>query len=617
MLRPMQKYGKVAAKVCVLPLAIALMCAVLVSREGDMLFRAQELSLFLFSRHFFETLAIYPGGTLSWLACLATTCFHSAAETFVMLFLLWWACAAMVARMGRLDGWWRLLALLLPLALLACMTETGYWLYYQKLRGHMMVPTLAVTLALACASIGLYLRKKSFTLAQVWTLTCASIGYPLLGAWSFAAIILMMCPLSKSERESRWKTLLAVVLGIAAILIVPQIAYQRLYTQVEPSQLYRAAMPTFGINADDFPQYRLPYYALALSLLPAVLLRLKPDKWLARGWQQAAVALALVAVGLWGVKRVWFTDENFHKEIRQSRAIEEGDWEQVLRIAREPATEGPTRIMVLNRNLALFRLGRAGDEIFHYREGDTQPCAPWLVHISQVNGKSLYYHYGLENFCYRWCIEQGVEVGWNVDGLRLLVKASLLNSDFEVARKYLDLLGQTRHHREWARRYAEFLHQPNRIAEDTELGLIRRLMDRRDRLDTDRMQVEVYLLDYFAQSGHSNDPLRQELNLLCAMLTRDIPTFWPRFFDYVQTHAQSGIPRHYQEAAFLYGQLEKTVDTSQMPFDPEVRKTYEEFMRFNDQCGAMTLEQKKAAFRPRFGHTFYYYYFLVRGLKTA
>ena len=239
------------------------------------------------------------------------------------------------------------------------------------------------------------------------------------------------------------------------------------------------------------------------------------------------------------------------------------------------------------------------------------------MHISQVNGKSLYYHYGLENFCYRWCVEQGVEVGWNIDGLRLMVKSSLLNGDYDVARKYLGLLGQTRHHRAWARRYSEFLGQPKKIADDAELGLIRRLMDRHDRLDTDRMQVEVYLLDYFAQSGHSSDPLRQELNLLCAMLTRDIPTFWPRFFDYVQTHAQSGIPRHYQEAAFLYGQLEKTVDTSQMPFDPEVRQTYEDFMRFNDQCGAMTLEQKKAAFRPRFGHTFYYYYFLVRGLKTA
>ena len=86
-----RKYAK-SGGTCAVLLAVAAMCFVLVRREGDMLFRAQELSLFLCSRHFFETLCIYPGGTLSWLSCLATTAFHSRVETFVMLYLLWGAC---------------------------------------------------------------------------------------------------------------------------------------------------------------------------------------------------------------------------------------------------------------------------------------------------------------------------------------------------------------------------------------------------------------------------------------------------------------------------------------------------------------------------------------------
>ncbi|MBQ7988616.1 MAG: hypothetical protein IJ253_08925 [Bacteroidaceae bacterium] len=598
-------------------LAIPAMCFALLRLEGDVLFRAQELSLFLFSRHFYERLCIYPGGTLSWLACLATTCFHSKAETFIMLCLAWGSCSAMAIRLFRLRGWWSMLALLLPLALLACMVQTGYWLYYQKLPGHMMVPTLGMTFAIIAACTHSRLRKHHPLLGLAWMIACASVGYPLLGAWSFAATALMMWPDGMPRRgEWRWP-LISAGLGVVLILLVPQVAYQHLYTQVARAQLYRAAMPTFGIDNDDFAQYRLPYLALALSLLPAMLCRMKPETWLSRTWQRATIVLALTGAALWGVRHVWYTDTNFHREIRQSLAIEKLDWEGVLRIARETSDTAPTRIMVLNRTLALFRLGRAGDEIFHYLEGDTPPRAPWLVHISQVNGKSLYYHYGLENFCYRWCMEQGIETGWNVDELRLMVKASLINGDYGVARKYLGLLSQTRHHREWAIRYTRFLHHPELVAQDEEMGPILHLMDRRDRLDTDHMQVEIYLLDYFALNGGNKDPLRQELNLLCAMLTRDIPSFWARFFEYVPSHAQDGIPRHFQEAAFLYGQLEQTVDTSHMPFDPEVRQTYEEFMRFNEQCGTMTLEQKKVAFRPRFGHTFFYYYFLVRGLKTA
>ena len=272
--------------------------------------------------------------------------------------------------------------------------------------------------------------------------------------------------------------------------------------------------------------------------------------------------------------------------------------------------------MVLNRNLALFKLGRAGSEVFHYREGDTRPNAPWLVRISQVNGKMLYYQYGLENFCYRWCIEQGIDTRWNVDGLRLLVKTALLNREDAVARKYIELLKKTLFHRRWATHYEAFLDHPERIAEDPEMEAITHLMEGNDRLDSDHMQVELYLINSLATSS-GTDPLRQELNLLCAMLSRDIPLFWARFFEYAPTHASQGIPRHYQEAAYLYGQLERqTVDTSHMPFDEEVRRSYADFMRFNDQCGAMTMEQKKRAFYPLFGKTFYYYYFLVRGLKT-
>jgi len=47
-----------------------------------------------------------------------------------------------------------------------------------------------------------------------------------------------------------------------------------------------------------------------------------------------------------------------------------------------------------------------------------------------------------------------------------------------------------------------------------------------------------------------------------------------------------------------------------------VKETYQQFMDFNTQCGSMTEDQKKIAFRPQFGDTFYYFYFLVRNQKT-
>ena len=53
-----------------------------------------------------------------------------------------------------------------------------------------------------------------------------------------------------------------------------------------------------------------------------------------------------------------------------------------------------------------------------------------------------------------------------------------------------------------------------------------------------------------------------------------------------------------------------------LPFDESVKSSYQRFMDFNTQCGSMNEEQKKRAFQPMFGDTFYYFYFLVRNQKT-
>ena len=82
--------------------------------------------------------------------------------------------------------------------------------------------------------------------------------------------------------------------------------------------------------------------------------------------------LLVWAVTAWGLKKAWYVDENFRKELLMARAIEEEDWEQIPAIFLSGTAE-PTRLMVMNKNLALFRLGRAGDEMFQYREGRRTP----------------------------------------------------------------------------------------------------------------------------------------------------------------------------------------------------------------------------------------------------
>ncbi len=127
--------------------------------------------------------------------------------------------------------------------------------------------------------------------------------------------------------------------------------------------------------------------------------------------------------------------------------------------------------------------------------------------------------------------------------------------------------------------------------------------------------MELILLISFA-GGQGADLLFQEQTVISALQLRNIELFWPNFFRYAQMTQGKPMPTHFQEAVYLYGHLENKVDISKMPFDEEVKNSYARFMEFNSQCGGMTDAQKAVAFYPQFGHTFYYYYFLVRNLKT-
>ena len=142
-----------------------------------------------------------------------------------------------------------------------------------------------------------------------------------------------------------------------------------------------------------------------------------------------------------------------------------------------------------------------------------------------------------------------------------------------------------------------------------------RLLPPEDQLNSDMNVIEMYLLRTFA-NAMSDDPLYQEQTLIAALQMKDIGLFWPRFFQYATLHNGEHMPRHYQEAAYLYGHLEHQVDISRMPFDQEVKDSYQRFMGFTQQCAGMAEAQMAEAFRPQFGGTFYYFYFLVNRLHT-
>lgn len=613
----MKKLNKYAG---IIICAVALMTAFVfvLSYESDYLWRAQELNLFLYTPLFFKQQLMVAGGLLTYAGTYFTQFFYhpwlGTLLLFAWLVLLMWLVYRAFLRSSSSTQYTLWMPLLLIPAALILLTDfdLGYWIYYLKLRGHFFITVMGTSMAVALTWLYRVIPAR-----HTFMVIAAIVAYPIGGFYGLLALVLMIVISWRLPGLSLLHRALHSLLGVVLIVMVPLIYYRQVYHQTNSDFIWWQALPIFKDGESLSPQH-YPYLLLFLFLIVlAALYRvdLEPRK-LQKSWMRLSVQLILTAAIAWGCQHWWFKDKTFHEEIRMNACVDENDWEGVVSIVREHEGE-PTRMIVMYKNLALFKLGRAGNEMYNYPDGSKKPAVDFELRMAQLGGKNIYLHYGLPNYCYRWCLEDGVEYGWRVEYLKFLTRCSLLNGEWVAARKYIDLLKQTKYHREWAERYEQLATADGiaKVAQHPEFAPIRRLMGGDDQLGSDQALIEMFLLNMQAYRV-TDDPVCAELCLLSAMQTKNIPTFWRAFNQYVQLKTDGIIPRHFQEAAFLYGNLEHNVDISHMPFDPSIPASYQAFMQMAQQYHGMSEEQLKRIMAPSFGNTFYYNYFLIRGLKT-
>lgn len=579
--------------------------------EYEYLFRVQELSLWLPTKVYFDERMMVPGGLMSYIACFLTQFFYypllgSFIYVALLLVVQW-----LTMKVFSIPERHALLALIPSVLILCCSMVAGYWIFQIKTQGYFY--SMLVGFLFVLSAMRLYQVARGGW-RYLLVVAVAVAGYPFFGF--YASLALLGIALYSLRVGSEGRGIIALIC-VSAVVAIP-ILYYNVYEQTRFVRMFTAGMPAFQFSSRDLFTW-IPYILLYLFPLVMLFVPLKKEEDTVRATffmlEGIGGIILIVALGL----VFWFRDPNFRAEIKMNHHMERLEWRKVLDIAKE--CEGtPTRLMVLNKNLALLKLGRAGDEMFHYLDGGEAPASPFPIRLMQVGGKMLYYHYARMNFCYRWCLEDAVEYGWKVDYLKYMVRTSIVSGEYELARKYINTLKKTLFYKDWAAKYEKMLDNPALIAKDREFASILPLYQFEDQLDGDNTLVEIYLLNYFAHTYNElNTPMFDEAALMCALTLKDIPTFWNCFFRYANSHKTSRMPTHYQEAALLYGNLEKTVDISNMPFDKTVKMRFQDFMRFAQKHAVENVERDpevKKLFYDRYGDTFWYFYFFIRDVKS-
>ena len=640
---------------------------VLLFFEADLLWKVQQHNAFFYSDLFFKQMMVVPGGLLSWLGSLFTQFFYYPWLGVVILCAWWWLLMWLTKRAFNIPTEWSVLTLIPVAILIIANLCLGYWVYLIKLPGYFYVPTLGATAGMALLwgfrktldfgaltsdhrqktsdfrpqTSDKRLQTKDFRLQTRWWMPVAYIlivtivCYPLMGIYALASVVLMgVVSLRRSSKFFTFhSSLLPFFTALMSVCVVPLIYYRNVYYQTNRIYIYTTGLPAFSVS-EDYPDYYIPYYCLAACFL--LLTVIYCHKWKEKSAVEDARAPKVKKEGQKQGKRTrtstllrwllqgcifvatagcvyhfWYKDDNFHHELRMQRCVEQADWEGVIEEGTRQDCE-PTRAIVMMHNLALSRLGRQCSEMYKFRKGSSKPSTPLPVYMYHVAGRMMLYQYGMVNECHRICMEDGVEMGWSAELLQYLARCAIINKETQAARKFLDLLRQTQFYGKWADHAEQLLDDPKQLAKDNETGPITHMLHYNDRLEAVSGFVEKFLMTTLAQ--HDADDLYfQEQAVLGALWTRDPSYFWPRIQHYIEL-SNGSAPRIFQEALWLFGNLEGVEGMDQWTLEPGVKESFNAFMQMMQQYKKTPNALMKNQIMARFGDTYYFEYFFLKNI---
>ena len=591
--------------------ALGLVAFALLYFEADLLWKVQHHDVFLGSALFFKQQMVVPGGLLSYVGAFFTQHFYYPWVGVVLICAWWLLLMWLIERAFSIPrtAW---VVTLIPVAiLLVANMDMGYWIYLIKLRGWFFVPTIGTTAVTALLWAFRKLPEKLWVRAAFMVLTVLA-GYPLMGAWALAAVVLMGV-----MEWRRWQLDIVALLSVAAI---PLLYYRFVYNETNLADIYRTAIPVFTVS-ESYPNYYIPYYALALCFLLLCLayggrkrreergkFKVQSSKKGVGWWIMQGCVLAAVAGCVW---HFWYKDANFHHELRMQRCVEKADWEGVVKEGTKQEGE-PTRAIVLMHNLALSRLGRQCDEMYRFPKGSKKPNTPLNVYMYHIAGRMILYQYGLINECHHVCMEEGVKTGWNVEMLKYMARCAIINKETQAARKFLDILRQTCYYGSWADSMEKLLDDHSLLAKDPETGPITHMLHYHDGLGSAEGYVEWYVMTNLAQCD-ADDPYFQEQAVLGALWTRDPSLFWPRFEHYVNLK-DSDVPRIFQEAAWLFANMEGQEGLDEWSLESGVREDFDSFMQTLQQYKKSPGGYVRKLLYDKFGSTYYFEYFFLKDI---
>ena len=480
----------------------------------------EQLQLFLFDGDYFCSRMAEPGGFARYVAEFLMQFYNSVTIGALIIAVLYMLVQRLTWRLMGSDSYyvWSFIPVIM---LWYAMGDESVMLTY------VVALLMALSAALAWRLVQLVRLGKLVRLALV--LVTIPLLYWLIGPMVLLVAVLMM----------PWAVAVpALVYALALIL---------LSAHYLPFPMLRVVL---GISYYRIPE-TMPYLLMAIPVVIWIMVLFikklpQPKPWVA--CVQALVVAVLVLV-----PKAFGFDARKYDLIEYDYLVRIGDWKGVIAKAEKRMPDLPMSVSATN--LALGMTNQLGDRAFNFYQRGSEGLLPKFERnfaTSQLTGE-IYFNLGLVNTAQRFAFESMEAIpNYNKSArvVKRLAETNLINGQYEVARKYLQMLEKTIFYRPWAQRTMAMLGDEKAIDAHPLYGKLRQYRLQEDFLFSDRELDKICGLLFM--HNQQNQMAAQYL-LMMPLLDRDIP----RFMSYVKV-VQNRIgynPQHCQEGiAFAFMQ---------------------------------------------------------------
>lgn len=527
---------------------------------GDGIFFYQlNRSLFVFSSEYLKAFIVRPGGLLSFCASFLTQAyispFSGSLLTSFLLVIMSLVLKSIIDRISEKSAFKLFLALLPSLLVLYAYSYPD--INIQNPAGFVLALLWFKGMAF---SGNRYIRRIFLYLWPLFYLFAGAFAIISAGTW-FTYILIY-----RKGNEKLTDIIIASIIVAFTYLLSANVLYLQQFKILTGNPLiFNESLRTTQIIVSVALLYIV--YPLLIRLTGSS----ESDK--IRLIIQASTLVVVLMFSIYILMH--YVRSETSKTLQIEKMFYEGEWDKI--ISRHEKCASGNIVEQFFYNLALSEKGELCDRMF-FGDQSYGPMALSLEGNKEQAFRTMHYYYtiGLVNEAHHLAFEQMVRHGYTPENIKMLIRTDLINGNYKVAERYIDVLDKTILYKKWARRYRNMLVDKQLIAADPDLGEKIRLMPHKDFFihSDDSRNIDLLLM------SNPGNKKAFEYKMARLLLEKDLMAAADESGKLRET-GYGRIPRHIQEAALIYSNYSgKLPETGGLNLEPETGRRFLDYLTY-------------------------------------